>query len=186
MKDPGSTFKTMLGALEVCMHRSVARIVGALAATLAMVGAPAVLAATDTTTFTVSANIVADCNLSATNLSFGTYDAAAGSALDGTSTVSVYCSNGLSYDIALNVGSGGGTFATRSLANGGNTLNFNLYSNAGRTTIWGDGTGSTSTVTGSGSGLLSAVTHTVYGRVAAGQDRAIGSYASTITVTVTF
>lgn len=143
-------------------------------------------AATDTTTFTVSASIVADCNLSATNLVFGTYDAASGSPLDAASSISVYCSNGLAYDVALNVGSGGGTFATRTLVSGGNTLNFNLFSNAARSSIWGDGTGSTATVSGTGAGLLTATTHSVYGRVASGQDRAIGSYASTITVTVTF
>jgi spore coat protein U-like protein len=167
------------------MQRSPLRVVLSTAA-LALVAASAAPAATDTTTFTVTANIVADCNLSATNLSFGTYDAASGSPLDATSAVSVYCSNGLSYDVALNIGSGGGTFVTRTLADGGNTLNYNLYSNAGRSTIWGDGTGSTAIVSGSGTGLLSAVTHNVYGRVASGQDRAVGSYASTITVTVTF
>lgn len=157
-----------------------------LAGMVACIAAPQAQAATDTTTFTVTASIVADCNLSATNLAFGSYDAASGTALDGTSSVTVYCSNGLSYDVALNIGSGGGTFVTRTMASGGNTLNYNLYTTAGRTTVWGDGTGSTGTVTGTGSGLLSGTAHTVYGRIASGQDRAIGSYTSTITVTVTF
>lgn len=165
------------------MKRTLAGVVLSIAACLT--ASPA-LAATDTTTFTVSANIVADCNLSATNLAFGSYDAAGASPLDATSSISVYCSNGLAYDMALNVGSGGGTFTTRTLASGGNTLNFNLYSNAGLSTIWGDGTGTTGTLSGTGTGLLSAIAHTVYGRIASGQDRAIGSYASTITVTVTF
>jgi spore coat protein U-like protein len=155
-------------------------------AALSLGAASAVPAATDTTTFTVSASIVADCNLSAANLSFGAYDASSGTPLDATSSINVYCSNGLTYDVALNIGSGGGTFATRTLASGGNTLNFNLYSNAGRSSIWGDGTGSTATVAGSGAGLLTAATHTVYGRIPSGQERTDGSYASTITVTVTF
>lgn len=169
----------------LAMQRSTKFVVMSTAA-LALAAASSTPAATDTTTFTVTANIVADCNLAAANLAFGSYDAASGSALDATSNISVYCSSGLAYDVSLNVGSGGGTFATRTMASGGNTLNYNLFNNAGRTTIWGDGTGSTGIVSGTGTGLLTPVTHVVYGRIASGQERAIGSYSSTITVTVTF
>jgi spore coat protein U-like protein len=161
-------------------------LTGTLLAALPLALSNPAAAATDTTTFTVTANIVADCNLAATNLGFGAYDPASGTAVDQTSGVTVYCSNGQAYTLALNVGTGGGTFATRTMASGGNTLNYNLYTNAGRTTIWGDGTGSTSTVGGTGAGLLVGQAHTVYGRLPAGQDSAIGSYTTTITVTVTF
>ena len=159
-------------------------ILGASAAMIA--GIAQVMAATDTTTFTVSATIVQDCNLSATNLAFGNYDAAGGSPLDATSPIDVYCSNGTPYSLALNVGSGGGTFASRTMSGGGGNLGFNLYTSAAHTVVWGDGTGATAAIDGTGVGLLTAATHTVYGRVASGQDLAPGAYASTITVTVTF
>lgn len=87
---------------------------------------------------------------------------------------------------ALNVGSGGGTFATRTLSNGGRTLDFNLYRDAAYSQIRGDGTASTFTVAGTGSGLLSANTITMYGQVPVSQDKPIGTYTSTITVTVNY
>lgn len=139
-----------------------------------------------TNTFTVQAVISASCNVSATTLNFGTYDPAAASALDGTSTISVFCTSGTPYTAGLNVGSGGGSFTTRTIANGGNTLNYNLFRDAARSQVWGDGSGSTFTVAGTGSGLLTANTLTVYGEVAIAQDKPAGTYSSTITVTVTY
>src|SRR5882762_3326657 len=75
-----------------------------------------------TNTFTVQAVINASCNVTATTLNFGTYDPASATALDGSSTVSVFCTSGTPYTTTLNVGSGGGNFAARAIANGGNTL----------------------------------------------------------------
>ena len=57
-----------------------------------------------------------------------------------------------------------------------------MYSDAGRTTTWGDtaGTGKADTGTGTTSTL------TVYGQVAAGQNVPVGSYADTVVATVTY
>jgi spore coat protein U-like protein len=98
----------------------------------------------------------------------------------------VFCTSGTPYAAALNVGSGGGSFATRTIANGGNTLNYNLFRDAARSQVWGDGSGSTFTVSGTGSGLLSANNLTVYGEIAIAQDKPPGTYTSTVTVTVTY
>lgn len=49
--------------------------------------AGAAQAATDTTTFQVTATVVASCNVSATDLAFGNYDPTAATDLDATSTV---------------------------------------------------------------------------------------------------
>src|SRR5262249_49768916 len=131
--------------------------------------------------------INAACNVSATTLNFGAYNPGSGTALTGTSAVSVYCTSGSSYTAALNVGSGGGTFATRTLLSGGSTtLGFNLYWDAAYSQIWGDGTASTFTVAGTGSGLLTANTITVYGQIPISQDKPTGTYTSTITVTVNY
>jgi spore coat protein U-like protein len=143
-------------------------------------------AATATNTFTVQAVINAACNISATTLNFGAYDPSSGTALSGSSTVNVYCTSGTPYTAALNIGSGGGSFVTRTIASGSDTLNYNLYRDAARTQVWGDGTGSTFTVAGTGSGVLTANPITVYGLVPIGQDKPPGTYTSTITVTVTY
>jgi spore coat protein U-like protein len=143
-------------------------------------------ATTVTNTFTVQAVINASCNVAATTLNFGTYDPASGTALTGSSTVNVFCTSGTPYTTALNVGTGGGSFTTRAVASGGNTLNYNLYRDSAHSQVWGDGTGSTFTVSGTGSGLLTANPLTVYGQMPTAQDQPPGTYTSTITVTVTF
>jgi spore coat protein U-like protein len=166
------------GVLAVATQRVTAAVL--------LAGSVTAGAATATGTFTVQAVINSACSVSATALNFGAYNPASGTALTGTSTVSVYCTGGTPYTTALNVGSGGGTFATRTLSGGGQTLNFNLYRDASYSQIWGDGTASTFTVAGTGSGILTANTITVYGEVPVSQDKPIGTYTSTITVTVNY
>ena len=64
-------------------------------------------------------------------------------------------------------------------------LNYILYTNSGRTIVWGSGAGGTGSLTGTGNGASQAVT--IYGRVTAGQASApAGSYADTVTVTITY
>ena len=157
-----------------------------VASALCVVGTPNATAATDTATFNVTANIVDACDVQATNHAFGAYSPSSSTALDATSTVSVYCTVGTAYSLALNVGSGGGAYTGRKMLSGSNELLYNLFTSAARTTVWGDGSGSTSTVSGTGAGLLTAATHTVYGRIGINQDSNPGSYSSTVTVTLTF
>ena len=159
---------------------------GALAA-----AAGSAVAATTTTTFAVSATVNANCLVSANALNFNTY-APNGGNVDVSSTLSVRCTKNTAYTVALNAGAtAGGTLTQRLLTNGTDTLQYNLYTAAARTTVWGDGTASSATVAGTGAGLAaaSAVTHTVYGRLVdstANQNVSAGSYADTITVTVTY
>ena len=155
-------------------------------AIVALVASAGAGAGTATGTFTVQATINSACLVSATTLNFGTYNPASGAALTGTSTISVNCTSGSPYTTALNVGSGGGTFATRTLLNGSDTLNFNLYRDSAYSQVWGDGSGSTYTVAGTGSGLLTANTITVYGQIPISQDKPVGAYTSLITVTVSY
>lgn len=142
------------------------------------------LAATTTTTFTVTATVVSTCSVSATDLSFGNYDPVSVSDLDATNTVTVTCTDGTAYDVGLDEGTGAGaTVATRKLTNAGNTLDYTLYQDAPRTTVWGE-TVSTDTVSGTAS--ASPANHTVYGRIGNGQNVPAGLYSDTITVTVTY
>lgn len=140
-----------------------------------------------------SAHAIADCTASAGSTNFGTYSPFSISPLDGTGNVQVSCSLiGLislvvSYDILLSPGSSG-TFVNRTMSGGSYNLSYNLYTNAGRSSIWGDGSGGTSIVTdGYLLGLLTTVrNYPVYGRIFAGQNVPPGLYSDTIVVTVNY
>lgn len=149
-------------------------------------------AATTTTTFQVTAAVLARCTVSATALNFGNYNPGV-AAVDGSSTVSVFCTKGTSYNVGLNPGlAPGATVSTRrmrSAATPAEELTYSLFTDAGRTTNWGNMVG-TDTQTGTGNGIGSATALTVYGRIpdsVANQNALVASdYADTITVTVTY
>lgn len=153
---------------------------------VAVLAVPAVgIAATTSTTFNVTANVVATCSVTATDLAFGNYDAASGTPTDASSTVNVTCTNNHGYTVALDAGTGSGaTVAVRRMTNGANTLDYSMYTDAGRTTVWGDGTLSTSTQAGTGNGAAQALT--VYGRIPVGQYVTAGAYSDVVTATVTY
>jgi spore coat protein U-like protein len=161
------------------------RLLGVACAT-AMLATPAIgIAATATTTFQVTATVLSVCTVSATNLAFGNYDASSGTPNDASSAVTTTCSNSTAYTVALNAGTGSGaTVAVRRMTNGANTLDYSMYTTAGRTTVWGDGTLSTVTQAGTGNGAGQALT--VFGRIPTGQYVTAGSYTDTVTATVTY
>jgi len=144
---------------------------------LALAAGPAV-AATATTTFTVSATVVAACSVSATSLAFGSYTGAGN--VDQTSTISVTCSNGTDYSVALNDGANASGSTRQMTAGGSNYLTYQMYSDAARTTVWN----AAAPVTGTGNGAAQSLT--VYGRIPSGQSVAAGSYSDTVQVTVTY
>lgn len=144
----------------------------------------AVEAATTTTTFQVTATVGNSCSASATNQSFGNYDPLALAPTDATSTVSVQCTLGTTYDIGLDAGTGSGaTVSTRKMTKGADTLSYSLYRDVARLLVWGN-TVSSDTVPGVGTGL--SVPYVVYGRIPAGQNVNSGSYVDTISVTINF
>jgi spore coat protein U-like protein len=126
------------------------------------------------------------CAIATTPLAFGSYDpilANSTSPLDSLGMVRYDCtgSNPTILTIMLSAGTGSG-FNPRRLFSGSNALSYNLYLDAGRTTVWGDGTGGTSFV----AGTKKKDDVNVFGRVFAGQDPAVGSYANSIVVTINF
>ena len=141
-------------------------------------------AATSTATFTVQVTIVATCTInSASTLNFGSQGVFTAN-VDQTSTIQVQCTNTTPYNIGLDAGTGtGATVAVRKMTSGGTTVNYTLYSDSGRTTVWGTTIG-TNTVAATGSGA--AQSYTVYGRIPAQTTPAPGTYADTVTVTVTY
>ncbi len=162
------------------MHKSA---IPCLAVGLALTTSAAYPAST-TSTFQVQATIQAQCLINSTStLDFGTQGVLSAN-VDQTSTVAVQCTNTTPYNIGLNAGTGtGATVATRKLTSGGATINYTLYCDSARSTVWGDTIG-TDTVAATGTGA--SANFTVYGRIPAQSTPAPGTYTDTITVTVTY
>jgi spore coat protein U-like protein len=119
----------------------------------------------------------------ASTLAFGRYDPTSAAPLDAATTIQYGCPPGQPVRISIDAGQSG-TFAARELRNGGEVLRYNLFLDAARTTVWGDGTGGSSIgplVRGIGQSVITAW---VFGRIAAGQDAAPGAYGDTLRVTL--
>lgn len=151
--------------------------------------APA-LADTATSDLQVTASVSNTCTISAGTLAFGSYDpvvANASAELTGQAALTVACTKDAATTIDLNDGANADTGSTatvplRRMANGSSYLTYTLYSDAGRTTVWGAGAGADVAYTGSGT----TETVDVFGAVAPGQNVPSGDYADTVTTTINF
>ena len=141
-------------------------------------------AQTATSTFSVTATVLASCSVvGGVPLAFGVVTP--GVQRDGSVSISAVCTVGTPYTLALDAGTGtGATVASRRMTSGGDTLEYTLFQDVSRTTLWGDGTGGSSTRSSTGTGL--AQSFTVYGRVPSSAAAAVGTYSDTITVTATY
>ena len=142
-------------------------------------------ASTATTTFNVTGTVVGVCTVSAAAIPFGTtIPATITSDIDVSANITVTCASGTNYSIALNAGSGGGSlFAARKMSSGTNQLTYSIYTNAGHTTVWGDGTSGSGTVGGTGTGAAQSII--MYGRITP-QTAPTGTYSDMISVTLTY
>lgn len=140
---------------------------------------------TESTTFSVQAQVVASCSISVTNLIFPNYTF---EETNGQSTGAVRCTTGTNWSIGFNAGTGvGATVQNRKMTGPrGTTLDYNLYVDADRQAYWGN---TPEVDTKNGIAVNSQwEDFTIYGRISAqqSQDPVIGSYVDTITATVTF
>jgi spore coat protein U-like protein len=142
---------------------------------------------TTTGALSVSLTVQANCTIAANPLAFGTTGVLT-SAINQQTTLSVTCSNSTPYNLGLDGGSVlGSTVSNRWLA-GSQPLNlavvyYQLYQDAGYTTIWGNTQG-TNTLGGTGNG--STQTFNIYGQVPAQTTPQNDTYQSTITASVFF
>jgi spore coat protein U-like protein len=155
------------------------RILSLLAATAALVVAAAPARATTTTAnVNVTATVNASCTMTNATVAFGIYNPTAAVATDALGTLSVTCTKGTTGTITL-----AGTAGSRAMLLGANTLSYELYTDATRTTPWAGATTTVSVAAGTGSGAQAI---TVYGRIPASQFVAPGSYADTVVATLNF
>ena len=133
------------------------------------------MGATATNNMTVSATVNAACQISSVaDISFGVYDPLSATPKDADGNVVLRCVKGTSYKTYIT--------GTRSMSGGGNTLNFELYEDAGRTTTFpiNNSAGSTTALS------ILPVTKNVYGRIPAGQDVGVAGYTATLVATVEY
>lgn len=131
----------------------------------------------------------ADCNVSVTGLNFGIYDPFDPIALDATGTVSVSCNTPPGADVTISIDQSlhSGVFDPRQMKNLNDSykLNYNLYTDAGKSAIWGDGSGGTTTVqTQRVPPNNKPRTVTIYGSIPPGQEVSVGTYTDMLTATI--
>lgn len=145
----------------------------------------------------LEARAAADCTVSAVGVNFGVYDPYITMPDDSVGEITVICTHlsgpaiEVRYTVTLSTGSGG-SYAPRRLRAGPGLLGYNLWSDSGRSSIWGNGSAGTVIVSGAlrvgpgvGNGVRTAV-HPIYGRIPALQDAAEGDYVDSIVATLTY
>jgi spore coat protein U-like protein len=133
--------------------------------------------------FNVTAVAAASCNVSASTLNFGLASGLS-SAIDGASALTVTCSAGTPFNIALNGGNAAAADPVqRKMSKGGEQITYGLYQDAARALPWGE-TAGVNILSGVGDGSAQAAT--VYGRVPAQATPSPGTYTDTIVVTLTY
>lgn len=132
------------------------------------------------------------CSLAIGDVVFGSYDVFNVTNLDTHATVNVTCSReggpqNIDVTIAIGPGAHGGSTASRKMKMpGGDLLDYNLFRDAGRTSVWGQVPGldaftRTLAVPNKSSAQLSVM---IFGRLPAGQDVLKGTYADNVVLTV--
>jgi len=146
-------------------------------------------AATQIDSMRVTTNVLMSCTVDAPTLDFSTYDPTQGVDTLGTSTITSACTGGGSATITMNGGSAevaGSTVAAplRQMTHSSDSskLNYQLYKENARTTVWGNDEASGVTFTAAAGNN----TETVYGSITAGQAASFGSFYDFVVVTLTY
>ena len=130
----------------------------------------------------------AACSVSVTGVAFGAYDTLSPANDDSAGSLTAVCHpSDQSIEVLISGGSSGSVLA-RTMRNGAQVLNYNLYTDAARTSVWGDGSsGNTLTLNnGNVSSGQRTFSQPIYGRIPALQAVGMGSYNDTLVVTVVF
>ncbi len=128
------------------------------------------------------------CSVSpAGSISFGNYDVFSTRPLDSTGAIQITCDMTQPHLIvSIGPSQNGSGFNPRYMkTSSGGLLGYNLFTDAARTAIWGDGTGGTRTIMQK---VLknTPLNVTIYGRIPASQDVGVGRYSDSLIVTITW
>ena len=132
--------------------------------------------------FQVRARVPDFCEVSATDLDFGTVGLLQ-NPVDANGSIRVRCTNGTTYRIRLSGGQAGAVAPDqRRMRRGSHTVRYGIFRDSARTLGWGDQPGNS--VSGVGNGAVQ--TYTTHGRVFAQPTPPAGTYTDTIVVTVDY
>lgn len=150
------------------------RTINFVAAAVLVFGATAAFGqASSSNTDNVTATVSASCTVGTFDLAFNAYDPFSATPTDANTSISVTCTAGTSPTISLSAG--------RTMAGTpSGTLTYSLWSDA-YTTAWTDGA-----TIGPSTSISTPISVPLYGRLAAGQDVPVGSYAGTLNATVNY
>ena len=157
---------------------------GALATAIAGVLIGGAVTADDVANMQVTANVAPSCQLnSVPTIAFGTLNPLANN--DAQGNITWVCTNG--FNTVIQLGGGGSADINARAMGGGGTLAYQLYTDAARTLVFGDGT-TGNAVPVSGVCYASPANVTVYGRVlqATAAVATNGNYSDTVQVTIVF
>ena len=146
-----------------------------------------VVAGSATANLQVTAAVSANCTITTATVAFPAYDpiiANASANDDGTGTVTIACTKGTVATIGLGLGANALVSQRRMKDAGTDYLNYALYLDSARTTIWG--TTSPNLLTPVAAPDKTPRAFTVYGRIPSGQDIPAGAYTDTVVATVNF
>lgn len=139
-----------------------------------------------------AAQAAAVCTVSASGVSFASFNPLAGQSASTNGTITVTCNGnpGDSAAYTITLAAGLGSYSGRDMAAGSHGLAYNLYKDSGYTQIWGDGV-TAGTYSTTDSMTLSSTSCTrnyiVYARIASGQKMApAGAYHDSLLVTISY
>lgn len=127
------------------------------------------------------------CSISSTSIVFGNYDPVSLAPLDTIGNIVYRCGN-QDHDITISLDRGGApSFSQRRLLKGTEPLFYNLYLDAARTLVWGDGSGGTQAYfIRNPQKNNQDIVVPIYGRIPGSQDVGMGSYGNTIVATLNY
>jgi spore coat protein U domain-containing protein, fimbrial subunit CupE1/2/3/6 len=154
-------------------------------AVLSLFAAASAFGASATVYLNVSLTVASNCQVTVTDLHFGTYDPLLGNAdqpLDATADLNMLCTRGAQATIKFDYGRTPQGL-NRGMTFGSDRVNYSLFQDSSRTKPWADGENGLHVV---GTGGRTPERYVVYGRVPAGQDVPPGAYNDIVMATVDF
>ncbi len=148
-----------------------------VAAAVVLTAAHAMAQTTDTSPLNVQAVVNAQCNIqSVTDLDFADYDVTSATPDDdGVGDVTFACTRATNYDVYIT--------GLREITDGTDTLTYELYADAGRTTVFPNAMPGVVSPPAPDNG---PIVQGIWGRIGALQDVQAGTYTGSVTVTIEY
>ena len=130
------------------------------------------------------------CQINLSTLNFGNYDPLETSPVDSVGNLTYFCSQPVPLVTITIDRNGAQNVLNRRMVNSGgqnaDSLLYNIYLDAARTAIWGDGTQGSQIWSTPSPAAHTRINLPIYGRIPAGQNVSVGSYGDTLMITINY